>query len=108
MVIKIFVYWIVCYIVGYAVLLCCLDGIIFIGGIGENLSLICCLVMEYLVVLGLEIDIEMNNCFNFCGEWIVFSENVCVICVVILINEEKMIVLDVIYLGKVNVFVEFV
>lgn len=64
--------------------------------------------MEYLVVLGLEIDIEMNNRFNFCGERIVFSENARVICVVISINEEKMIVLDVIYLGKVNAFVEFV
>ncbi|HAH1167566.1 TPA: propionate/acetate kinase, partial [Escherichia coli] len=84
-----------------------LDGIIFTGGIGENSSLIRRLVMEHLAVLGLEIDTEMNNRSNSCGERIVSSENARVICAVIPTNEEKMIALDAIHLGKVNAPAEF-
>lgn len=103
-----FVYCIVCYIVGYVVLLYWLDGIIFIGGIGENLVLICQLVIEYLGVLGFMLDVEMNKQLNFYGECIIFVNFFQVICVVIFMNEEKMIVFDVIYLGNVKVLVEFV
>ncbi len=84
-----------------------LDGIIFTGGIGENSSLIRRLVMEHLAVLGVEIDTEMNNRSNSCGERIVSSENARVICAVIPTNEEKMIALDAIHLGKVNAPAEF-
>ncbi|MDM5001944.1 propionate kinase [Escherichia coli] len=84
-----------------------LDGIIFTGGIGENSSLIRRLVMEHLAVLGLEIDTEMNNRSNSCGERIISSENARVICAVIPTNEEKMIALDAIHLGKVNAPAEF-
>ena len=46
---------------------------------GENSSLIRRLVMEHLAVLGVEIDTEMNNRSNSCGERIVSSENARVI-----------------------------
>ena len=94
-------------IAGHAASLRRLDGIIFTGGIGENSSLIRRLVMEHLAVLGLEIDTEMNNRSNSCGERIVSSENARVICAVIPTNEEKMIALDAIHLGKVNAPAEF-
>ncbi|EPU8674358.1 TPA: propionate/acetate kinase, partial [Escherichia coli] len=42
-----------------------------------------------------------------CGERIVSSENARVICAVIPTNEEKMIALDAIHLGKVNAPAEF-
>lgn len=84
-----------------------LDGIIFTGGIGENSSLIRRLVMEHLAVLGVVIDTEMNNRSNSFGERIVSSENARVICAVIPTNEEKMIALDAIHLGKVNAPAEF-
>nr|WP_139497501.1 propionate kinase [Escherichia coli] len=89
-------------IAGHAASLRRLDGIIFTGGIGENSSLIRRLVMEHLAVLGVEIDTEMNNRSNSCGERIVSSENARVICAVIPTNEEKMIALDAIHLGKVR------
>lgn len=94
-------------IAGHAASLRRLDGIIFTGGIGENSSLIRRLVMEHLAVLGVEIDTEMNNRSNSCGERIVSSENARVICAVIPTNEEKMIALDAIHLGKVNAPAEF-
>ena len=53
------------------------------------------------------IDTEMNNRSNSCGERIVSSENARVICAVIPTNEEKMIALDAIHLGKVNAPAEF-
>lgn len=87
--IKTFVHRIARHIAGHAASLRRLDGIIFTGGIGENSSLIRRLVMEHLAVLGLEIDTEMNNRSNSCGERIVSSENARVICAVIPTNEEK-------------------
>ena len=54
-----------------------------------------------------KIDTEMNNRSNSCGERIVSSENARVICAVIPTNEEKMIALDAIHLGKVNAPAEF-
>ena len=100
--IKTFVHRIARHIAGHR-----LDGIIFTGGIGENSSLIRRLVMEHLAVLGVEIDTEMNNRSNSFGERIVSSENARVICAVIPTNEEKMIALDAIHLGKVNAPAEF-
>ena len=105
--IKTFVHRIARHIAGHAASLRRLDGIIFTGGIGENSSLIRRLVMEHLAVLGVEIDTEMNNRSNSCGERIVSSENARVICAVIPTNEEKMIALDAIHLGKVNAPAEF-
>ncbi|EGJ7038494.1 propionate kinase [Escherichia coli] len=105
--VKTFVHRIARHIAGHAASLRRLDGIIFTGGIGENSSLIRRLVMEHLAVLGLEIDTEMNNRSNSCGERIVSSENARVICAVIPTNEEKMIALDAIHLGKVNAPAEF-
>ncbi|EMV19844.1 propionate kinase [Escherichia coli] len=105
--IKTFVHRIARHIAGHAASLRRLDGIIFTGGIGENSSLIRRLVMEHLAVLGVEIDTEMNNRSNSCGERIVSSENARVICTVIPTNEEKMIALDAIHLGKVNAPAEF-
>lgn len=87
--IKTFVHRIARHIAGHAASLRRLDGIIFTGGIGENSSLIRRLVMEHLAVLGVEIDTEMNNRSNSCGERIVSSENARVICAVIPTNEEK-------------------
>lgn len=100
--IKTFVHRIARHIAGHAASLRRLDGIIFTGGIGENSSLIRRLVMEHLAVLGVVIDTEMNNRSNFFGERIVSSENARVICAVIPTNEEKMIALDAIHLGKVR------
>ena len=105
--IKTFVHRIARHIAGHAASLRRPDGIIFTGGIGENSSLIRRLVMEHLAVLGVEIDTEMNNRSNSCGERIVSSENARVICAVIPTNEEKMIALDAIHLGKVNAPAEF-
>ncbi|MWF93338.1 propionate kinase [Escherichia coli] len=101
--IKTFVHRIARHIAGHAASLRRLDGIIFTGGIGENSSLIRRLVMEHLAVLGVVIDTEMNNRSNFFGERIVSSENARVICAVIPTNEEKMIALDAIHLGKVRI-----
>lgn len=105
--IKTFVHRIARHIAGHAASLHRLDGIIFTGGIGENSSLIRRLVMEHLAVLGVEIDVEMNNQSNSYGERIISSENARVICAVIPTNEEKMIALDAIHLGKVNAPAEF-
>ncbi|HGG1445207.1 TPA: propionate kinase [Escherichia coli] len=105
--IKTFVHRIARHIAGHAASLRHLDGIIFTGGIGENSSLIRRLVMEHLAVLGVVIDTEMNNRSNSFGERIVSSENARVICAVIPTNEEKMIALDAIHLGKVNAPAEF-
>ncbi|MDS1446001.1 propionate kinase [Shigella boydii] len=105
--IKTFVHRIARHIAGHAASLRRLDGVIFTGGIGENSSLIRRLVMEHLAVLGVEIDTEMNNRSNSFGERIVSSENARVICTVIPTNEEKMIALDAIHLGKVNAPAEF-
>ena len=65
------------------------------------------LVMSFEDEFGVEIDTEMNNRSNSCGERIVSSENARVICAVIPTNEEKMIALDAIHLGKVNAPAEF-
>ena len=87
--IKTFVHRIARHIAGHAASLRRLDGIIFTGGIGENSSLIRRLVMEHLAVLGVEIDTEMNNRSNSCGERIVSSENARVIVPLFRLTKKK-------------------
>ncbi|PVZ83205.1 propionate kinase [Serratia sp. S1B] len=105
--IKTFVHRIARHIAGHAASLHRLDGIIFTGGIGENSVLIRHLVMEHLAVLGVRIDSEANNLPNSQGERIISTPDCHVICAVIPTNEEKMIALDAIHLGKINAAVEF-
>lgn len=77
-----------------------LDGIIFTGGIGENSILIRRLVTERLRVFGVDLDIDKNNQPNRIGQRIISSDNSAIICAVIPTNEEKMIALDALQLGK--------
>lgn len=105
--IKTFVHRIARHIAGHAASLHRLDGIIFTGGIGENSVLIRSLVIEHLAVLGVSVDSDMNSLPNSHGERIISGKEARVICAVIPTNEEKMIALDAIHLGKVNAPVEF-
>lgn len=105
--IKIFVHRIARHIAGHAASLHRLDGIIFTGGIGENSVLIRQLVSEHLGILGIKLDVEKNKQSNSHGERIISADSSQVICAVIPTNEEKMIALDAIYLGKVQSSVEF-
>lgn len=105
--IKTFVHRIARHIAGHAASLHRLDGIIFTGGIGENSLLIRRLVIEHLAVLGVTLDPDMNSLPNSHGERIISTDSARVICAVIPTNEEKMIALDAIHLGKINAQVEF-
>ncbi|WP_434640342.1 propionate kinase [Klebsiella sp. I138] len=105
--IKTFVHRIARHIAGHAASLHRLDGIIFTGGIGENSLLIRRLVIDHLAVLGVTLDPEMNGLPNSRGERIISAHSTRVICAVIPTNEEKMIALDAIHLGKINAQVEF-
>ena len=105
--IKTFVHRIARHIAGHAASLHRLDGIIFTGGIGENSVLIRRLVVEHLTVLGVNIDSDRNNLPNSHGERIISPSDARVICAVIPTNEEKMIALDAIQLGRINAAVEY-
>ena len=105
--IKTFVHRIARHIAGHAASLHRLDGIIFTGGIGENSLLIRRLVIEHLAVLGVTLDPDMNSLPNSHGERIISTDSARVICAVIPTNEEKMIALDAIHLGKISAQVEF-
>ncbi|WBM71349.1 propionate kinase [Buttiauxella sp. WJP83] len=76
------------------------DGVIFTGGIGENSILIRRLVAERLRVFGIELDIERNNQPNRIGQRIISSDFSPIVCAVIPTNEEKMIALDALHLGR--------
>ena len=98
--IKTFVHRIARTIGAHAAALNRLDGIIFTGGIGENSILIRRLVSERLRVFGVELDIDKNNQPNRSGERIISCKQSPVILAVIPTNEEKMIALDALHLGR--------
>ncbi|CBG91454.1 propionate kinase [Citrobacter rodentium] len=105
--IKTFVHRIARHIAGHAASLHRLDGIIFTGGIGENSVLVRQLVTERLAVLGVNIDVDKNSLPNSHGERIISASDARVRCAVIPTNEEKMIALDAIQLGRIHAPVEF-
>jgi propionate kinase len=98
--IKTFVHRIVRTIGAHAASLERFDGVIFTGGIGENSILIRQLVTERLRVFGIKLDADKNNQSNRTGERIISSVNSPRVCAVIPTNEEKMIALDALHLGK--------
>jgi propionate kinase len=106
--IETFVHRIARHIAGHAASLHRLDGIVFTGGIGENSRLIRHLVMERLAVFGIEIDPVKNAQPNSAGERIITTPASRAACVVIPTNEEKMIALDALRLGKVNLAAAYV
>lgn len=105
--IKTFVHRIARHIAGHAASLNHLDGIIFTGGIGENSVLIRRLVIEHLAVFGVNIDDKLNQMPNSAGDRIISGNSARVMCAVIPTNEEKMIAIDAIHLGRVNLPIEF-
>ena len=100
--IKTFVHRIARHIAGHAAALQRLDGIIFTGGIGENSVLIRRLVSERLAVFGLEMDVARNQQPNSAGERLISADGSRVRCAVIPTNEERMIALDAIRLGRIH------
>lgn len=105
--IKTFVHRIARHIGGHAMALKRLDGIIFTGGIGENSTLIRQLVVEHLQVLGITLDPAKNQLPGKAGERIISQADSRTACAVIPTNEEKMIALDAIHLGKINAPAEY-
>jgi propionate kinase len=85
---------------GHAASLLRLDGVIFTGGIGENSQLIRQLVIERLRVFGIYLDEAKNSQPNRTGERIISDPRSAIACAVIPTNEEKMIALDALHLGK--------
>lgn len=85
---------------GHAAALLRLDGVIFTGGIGENSQLIRRLVVERLRVFGIYLDRDKNSQSNRVGERIISDAHSSVVCAVIPTNEEKMIALDALHIGK--------
>ncbi|VDZ67470.1 Propionate kinase / Acetate kinase [Klebsiella aerogenes] len=77
------------------------------AGIGENSVLIRQLVIEHLAVFGVSLNDALNKQPNSAGERIISSREARVISAVIPTNEEKMIALDAIHLGKINASLEF-
>ncbi|EHN8827698.1 TPA: propionate kinase [Enterobacter bugandensis] len=100
--IKTFVHRIARHIAGHAASLHRLDGVIFTGGIGENSTLIRALVAEHLKVLGIALDEAKNALPGSAGARVISTESSRVTCAVIPTNEEKMIALDALRLGKVT------
>ncbi|MBF2749158.1 propionate kinase [Enterobacter bugandensis] len=100
--IKTFVHRIARHIAGHAASLHRLDGVIFTGGIGENSTLIRALVAEHLKVFGIALDEAKNVLPGSAGERVISTESSRVTCAVIPTNEEKMIALDALRLGKVT------
>ncbi|EOI2494795.1 MULTISPECIES: propionate kinase [Enterobacter] len=100
--IKTFVHRIARHIAGHAASLHRLDGVIFTGGIGENSTLIRALVAEHLKVFGIALDEAKNALPGSAGARVISTESSRVTCAVIPTNEEKMIALDALRLGKVT------
>ena len=100
--IKTFVHRIARHIAGHAASLHRLDGVIFTGGIGENSTLIRALVVEHLKVFGIALDEAKNALPGSAGARVISTESSRVTCAVIPTNEEKMIALDALRLGKVT------
>jgi len=100
--IKTFVHRIARHIAGHAASLHRLDGVVFTGGIGENSVLIRALVAEHLKVFGIILDESKNALPGSAGERVISTESSRAACAVIPTNEEKMIALDALRLGKVT------
>lgn len=97
-----FVHRIARHIAGHAASLHRLDGVIFTGGIGENSKLIRALVAEHLKVFGILLDEAKNALPGSAGERVISTNSSRVVCAVVPTNEEKMIALDALRLGKVT------
>ena len=97
-----FVHRIARHIAGHAASLHRLDGVIFTGGIGENSKLIRALVAEHLKVFGILLDEAKNALPGSAGERVISTDSSRVVCAVVPTNEEKMIALDALRLGKVT------
>ena len=97
-----FVHRIARHIAGHATSLHRLDAVIFTGGIGENSTLIRALVAERLKVFGITLDDAKNALPGSAGERIISTDASRAACAVIPTNEEKMIALDALRLGKVT------
>lgn len=97
-----FVHRIARHIAGHAASLHRLDGVIFTGGIGENSKLIRALVAEHLKVFGILLDEAKNALPGSVGERVISTDSSRVVCAVVPTNEEKMIALDALRLGKVT------
>lgn len=97
-----FVHRIARHIAGHAASLHRLDAVIFTGGIGENSTLIRVLVAERLKVFGITLDDAKNALPGSAGERIISTDASRAACAVIPTNEEKMIALDALRLGKVT------
>ena len=104
--IETFVHRIARHIAGHAASLYRLDGVVFTGGIGENSRLIRQLVADRLKVFGIELDEQKNALPGSEGERIISADTSRVPCAVIPTNEEKMIALDALRLGKVRLAAE--
>lgn len=92
---------------GHAASLLRLDAVIFTGGIGENSQLIRRLVAERLRIFGIYLDETKNSQTNRAGERIISDSHSSVVCAVIPTNEEKMIALDALHIGKEYRFAEY-
>ena len=99
--IQTFVHRIARHIAGHAASLHRLDGVVFTGGIGENSTLIRELVAEHLKVFGIILDEAKNALPGSAGERVISTDASRTACAVIPTNEEKMIALDALRLGKV-------
>jgi propanoate kinase (EC 2.7.2.-)/acetate kinase (EC 2.7.2.1) len=99
--IQTFVHRIARHIAGHAASLHRLDAVVFTGGIGENSALIRALVAEHLQVFGITLDEAQNALPGSAGERVISSASSRVACAAIPTNEEKMIALDALRLGKV-------
>lgn len=97
-----FVHRIARHIAGHAASLHRLDGVIFTGGIGENSKLIRALVAEHLKVFGILLDEAKNALPGSAGERVISTDSSRIVCAVVPTNEEKMIALDALRLGKVT------
>lgn len=100
--IRTFVHRIARHIAGHAASLHRLDGVVFTGGIGENSTLIRGLVAERLEVFGITLDEAKNALPGSAGERVISTVSSRAACAVIPTNEEKMIALDALRLGKVT------
>jgi propionate kinase len=76
--------------------------VVFTGGIGENSTLVRALVAEHLKVFGIRLDDAKNALPGSAGERVISTDSSRVVCAVIPTNEEKMIALDALRLGKVT------